>query len=536
MVELKSVIDETFNNLKLKIEEEYNTKIKEHFTKISIDVCNDSYSEDEYGKIDIGKIKHPEGRYIIHKIEFDKERDNLDIQNPSQLYCDMTREIWKHLSKLKSCGTMLIDNFGERYVFLKTVHHYTVGYNNASMMRYTNGAHSPNIKGNPHHSVNITNIIDFEYQLIPSKNEYEYPLTNRIIDFVKSQNFPIEDLDTLSKIMASIEIYKKTYNKKEYDELDNLTDKLNNKNEELTTNLNMKTETSLLINSLSEVPIMNILYNKQVFTYFTQFIIEINFYEDDQKNLRLEKVKNSLENIKKIDKSLEIYFLNSDGNLQYQSYGYPLLNKYYLKDDTTTDFILQYVNTKIYEEKITLIFSYDTLINSIHEINIIKNSDILDNLSIPIKILKYFPENDHIHLFKLLHHINEYHTIIGFNKNSELLINIDKSYINNNSDISIYENKKIESLKEYSNYQINNEKNKEGEQIRIKKIEENLEKNKSQLEYGVKQELLGRIEALYKLKNLTRPLGLPLLSIEKLRSMYSKMKSDVLSHSYSYES
>jgi predicted nucleic acid-binding Zn-ribbon protein len=85
-------------------------------------------------------------------------------------------------------------------------------------------------------------LFNMEFQLIPSKNEYEYPLTNRIIDFVKSQNFPIENLDTLSKIMASIEIYKKTYNKKEYDELDNLTDELNDKNEELTTKLNEQVE------------------------------------------------------------------------------------------------------------------------------------------------------------------------------------------------------------------------------------------------------------------------------------------------------
>jgi hypothetical protein len=61
MSELKNFIDETFNNLKSKIEEEYNNKIKEHFTKISIDVCNDSYSNDEYGKIDIGKIKAHNG-------------------------------------------------------------------------------------------------------------------------------------------------------------------------------------------------------------------------------------------------------------------------------------------------------------------------------------------------------------------------------------------------------------------------------------------------------------------------------------------
>ena len=37
MAELKSFIDETFNNLKSKIEEEYNNKIKDHFSKISID-------------------------------------------------------------------------------------------------------------------------------------------------------------------------------------------------------------------------------------------------------------------------------------------------------------------------------------------------------------------------------------------------------------------------------------------------------------------------------------------------------------------
>jgi hypothetical protein len=167
----------------------------------------------------------------------------------------MTREIWKHLSKLKSCGTMLIDNFGEKYVFLKGIHHYTCGYNNASMMRYNNGTPSPNIKGNPHHTINIINIIDFEYQLIPSKNEYEYPLTNRIIDFVKSQNFPIENLDTLSKIMASIEIYKKTYNKKEYNKQLKL-------NEEQSNEIKKEKELNKLLQSkLNE---LSTKYNEQI--------------------------------------------------------------------------------------------------------------------------------------------------------------------------------------------------------------------------------------------------------------------------------
>jgi hypothetical protein len=34
MSELKSYIDDTFNNLKSKIEEEYNNKIKEHFYRV----------------------------------------------------------------------------------------------------------------------------------------------------------------------------------------------------------------------------------------------------------------------------------------------------------------------------------------------------------------------------------------------------------------------------------------------------------------------------------------------------------------------
>jgi hypothetical protein len=249
MSELKSFIDETFNNLKSKIEEEYNNKIKEHFTKISIDVSNDSYSNEEYGKIDIGKIKHPEGRYIIHQIEFG--RDNYDLildplQNGhihmyNQKYNSTVK--YKNIKELFIPGTILIDNFGERYIFIKSFSNY-----NGNLLKYTN-EHSPNIKGNPHHTINILKIIDFEYQLIPSKNEYEYPLTNKIIDFVKSQNFPIDNLNILSKTMASIEIFKKVYNElsdkneefeddieiKYYEnkELENKNKELNQKNNEL---------------------------------------------------------------------------------------------------------------------------------------------------------------------------------------------------------------------------------------------------------------------------------------------------------------
>ena len=233
MSELKSFIDETFNNLKSKIEDEYNNKIKEHFTKISIDVSNDSYSNDEYGKIDIGKIKQPEGRYIIHQIEFG--RSNIDLIKP-QYHCN--NNYWneynrpskyKNIKGLFIPGTMLIDNFGERYVFIKSY--------NCDTLKYTN-EHSPNIKGCPHHTIDIINIIDFEYQLIPSINEYEYPLTNKIIDFVKSQNFPIDNLDTLSKIMASIEIFKKTSNDKNKTLLSQILDLQTKLDEQLKINEN----------------------------------------------------------------------------------------------------------------------------------------------------------------------------------------------------------------------------------------------------------------------------------------------------------
>jgi hypothetical protein len=207
MSELKSFIDDTFNNLKLKIEEEYNNKIKEHFTKISIDVCNDSYSKEEYGKIDIGKIKHPEGRYIIHQIEFDKEIDSLLIGgNRNNRYNIKKSKICKHLDQLIYSGTILFDNFGERYVFLQVLVPYG---NGGTCTKYQSC--SPNTKyPNGYRSDLSSNEILFnmEFQLIPSKNEYEYPLTNKIIDFVKTQNFPIDNLNILSKIMASIEIFK----------------------------------------------------------------------------------------------------------------------------------------------------------------------------------------------------------------------------------------------------------------------------------------------------------------------------------------
>jgi hypothetical protein len=222
MSELKSFIDETFNNLKSKIEEEYNNKIKEHFTKISIDVCNDSYSNDEYGKIDIGKIKHPEGRYIIHQIEFG--RSNIDLilapyNNEYQMQYNCLDK-WKKIKELCIPGTILIDNFGERYIFIKIFR----SRNEGNSLEYTS-ENSPNIKGNPpNYHIPINNIIDFEYQLIPSKNEYEYPLTNKIINFVKSQNCPIDNLNTLSKIMSSVEIFKKTWNDKNKELLSQILD------------------------------------------------------------------------------------------------------------------------------------------------------------------------------------------------------------------------------------------------------------------------------------------------------------------------
>ena len=122
---------------------------------------------------------------------------------------------------------------------------------------------------------------------------------------------------------------------------------------------------SILINSisLSSIPIPFTSCTPQPYNHFTQFTIEISFNEDDTKNIRLEKVKNSIESIKKLDKSLEIYFLNSDGHARCDVMPYYILNKQYLKDDNTSDIILKYAITKIFEDKITLIFSYDSQIN-----------------------------------------------------------------------------------------------------------------------------------------------------------------------------
>lgn len=55
---------------------------------------------------------------------------------------------------------------------------------------------------------------------------------------------------------------------------------------------------------------------------------------------------------------------------------------------------------------------------------------------------------------------------------------------------------------------------------------EELEKNKlspAEIEYKQKQELIGRIEGRYKLINKDIPIGLLLLSIERLTKMYNNM-------------
>jgi hypothetical protein len=200
MTELKSYIDEIF--------------------KISIDICNDLYSNEEYGKINIGKIKHPEGRYIIHKIEFDAENNKeLEKYQISQTESELWNQIDQFGVKIIPCGSILIDNFGERYIFLKGVYNIRYSCGNAKYLSYP-GRNSSNIKGNlqvPPDYMEMSfqkHISEFEYQLIPSINEYEYPLTNKIIDFVKSQTLPIDNLNKLSNIMSSIEFFKKTYNDK----------------------------------------------------------------------------------------------------------------------------------------------------------------------------------------------------------------------------------------------------------------------------------------------------------------------------------
>jgi len=137
----------------------------------------------EYGKIDIGKIKHPEGRYIIHRID-----SNLYINLPC------TQPIANHLSFLSKPTTIIVDNYGEYYYFSTNQHHsmgplYSIDSPNIKFL----GGSALFMNQFPPGFINMVNI-----ELTPL-NKSNKKLSNNLINFVKSQKFPIENINMLSK-------------------------------------------------------------------------------------------------------------------------------------------------------------------------------------------------------------------------------------------------------------------------------------------------------------------------------------------------
>ena len=127
-------------------------------------------SNSKYGIIETGRLRHPRDRYLIHKMELPTKNLGDDI-------------------------LIYIDNYGQSYHF---ANNFDVNYQLLTIV----GRDESNIIRNPRYRPIPYPDGDMDdFILYPNILDYTTPLSNDLIDFVKSQNYPIKNLNMLSNLI-----------------------------------------------------------------------------------------------------------------------------------------------------------------------------------------------------------------------------------------------------------------------------------------------------------------------------------------------
>jgi hypothetical protein len=156
---------------------------------------------------------------------------------------------------------------------------------------------------------------------------------------------------------------------------------------------------SVIINkfNVNGIPIFN--QNNKYMHKYIELIFEFKFNNENLES-RIEIIRNRLENVKKLDKSLNIYYKN----------------KYQKININELELIIDNIQKEINENNFNLILCYNIPDN-------ITNSQLV-NTNIHVKYSDYSLEGKTIiyYLYPFLNHVNDYHTSIKFNHIGELEI------------------------------------------------------------------------------------------------------------------
>jgi len=163
---------------------------------------------------------------------------------------------------------------------------------------------------------------------------------------------------------------------------------------------------SIIINKFNVNGIPQYKFNNTINKFmhkFIEFTLEFKFNKDDDENKRKEMIMNRLENIQKLDKSLNIYYRNASNQKIYMNNFYELLYEIF---------------SNINDDNINITFCYDIpdfIIN-------------YRNLDIPfhVKYTEHALERKSMiyYLTQFINHISDFHKIIGFNYKGDLEINL----------------------------------------------------------------------------------------------------------------
>ena len=147
----------------------------------------------EYGKINLDTLIPPNNRYIIHVIdkrEFVRGSENLEFY-PNNTSNNLTNIYEYH-------NITYIDNYGQPYRFT-TRSDYHIG------KVYMIGENEKNIHTSNDLYVSYPSGDLSKYLLVPDNTKYKYKLSDKLIDFVKSQTNRIKNLEILGKLKVITE-------------------------------------------------------------------------------------------------------------------------------------------------------------------------------------------------------------------------------------------------------------------------------------------------------------------------------------------
>ena len=187
MSELKEYINGVFTDLRSKLEIEYKHQLKNHFANMTDNLSTRAFT-DKYGELSKEKLM-PRANEIIDRsrrpgTRCELSRPELEVLRRLRLPKAIEGRWWIHITCSEEDNiTMkfkinIYDNFGQ--------------------------AHTRNLSYDPQYYSLTYDNYNMSNDKVVADPKYQYPLTDRFIDFVKKQSGTLNDLNTMGDMFHQI--------------------------------------------------------------------------------------------------------------------------------------------------------------------------------------------------------------------------------------------------------------------------------------------------------------------------------------------